>query len=284
MWACGPVRRWKRGCRGGEGYDELSGVTTCRITAGKITSAKSTTDSLFAATKRHERQESCQVSLSKFERVKVATMRSRSFVSKSPCTRRPRDGVGFDAEIVDEWGGMIVMRIAGPNAAELFASEAGGHRWQRVPPNERKDKVHSSTVTVAVFPEVRTSGPVVRESDCEITTCRGSGPGGQKRNKTDSAVQIKHRPTGTIVRCETERSQGQNKATAMALLTARICAAELAKCLANVRQLRQEQIGSGERSDKIRTVQMQNGQVVNHLTGKKAPVEKYLKGDIWCVA
>lgn len=211
-------------------------------------------------------------------------MRSLSFVNKLQCTRRPRDGAGFDAEIVDAWGGMMVMRIVGPDAANLFAGESGGHRWQRVPPNERKDKVHSSTVTVAIFPEVRASGPVVRESDCEITTCRGSGPGGQKRNKTDSAVQIKHKPTGTIVRCETERSQGQNKATAMALLTARICAADLAKSLASVRQDRLQQIGSGERSDKIRTVQMQNGQVVNHVTGKKAAVERYLKGDIWCIA
>lgn len=212
-------------------------------------------------------------------------MPSRWSANKSRCTRRPRGGVGFDAEIIDEWGGMMVMRISGQNAAELFAGEAGGHRWQRVPPNERKDKVHSSTVTVAVFPEMRVSGgPVVRESDCEITTCRGSGPGGQNRNKTESAVQVKHKPSGMIVRCETERSQTQNKTTALSLLQARILAADLEKCLANVRQLRQKQIGSGERSDKIRTVQMQNGQVVNHVTGKKASVERYLKGDIWCVA
>lgn len=179
---------------------------------------------------------------------------------------------------------MMVLRMSGPKAAELFANEAGGHRWQRVPPNERKDKVYSSTVTVAVLPEVRSNVPVVRESDCDITTCRGSGPGGQHRQKTDSAVQVKHRPTGLIVRCETERSQQQNKATAIALLSARICATELAKCLADVRKFRLDQIGSGERSDKIRTVQMQNGQVVNHQNGRKAPVEKYLKGDIWCIA
>lgn len=193
--------------------------------------------------------------------------------------------MGFDAEIIDEWGGMMVMRIAGKDAAKLFANESGGHRWQRKPPNERKDKTHSSTITVAVFNEgISGIAQAVRESDCEVSTCRGSGPGGQKRNKTESAVQIKHIPTGLIVRCETERSQGQNKATAMALLTARIQAKEMNKANEATRQDRLKQIGSGERSDKIRTVQVQNGQVVNHLTGKKAPVERYMKGDIWCIA
>jgi peptide chain release factor 1 len=216
--------------------------------------------------------------------VKVATMRSRWSSNKCPFTRRRASGVVFDLEIVDQWNGLIILRIVGNQAWELFRRESGGHRWQRVPPNERKAKVHSSTVTVAVFPDAPRAGFSIRESDCEITTCRGSGPGGQKRNKTESAVQVKHKPSGMFVRCDTERSQGQNKATAMALLAARLEARHDAGQQQAERNDRRNQIGSGERSDKIRTVQMQNGQVVNHTTGRKAPVEKYLKGDIWCVA
>ena len=179
---------------------------------------------------------------------------------------------------------MIVLHISGDNAYEKFAGESGGHRWQRKPPNERKDKVHSSTVTVAVFVDKPKIVREIKESDCEVTTCRGSGPGGQNRNKTDSAVQIKHKPTGMIVRCETERSQKQNKETAFALLASRLAASDQKDESRYVRDSRTRQIGSGERSDKIRTVQMQNGQVVNHVSGKKCSVEKYLKGDIWAVA
>ena len=253
-------------------------------TPERMTSEKSTTDSCSADIGR-ERTKSCQSCLSRFEPVKVATTQSRSSVNKSPCTRKPRDGVGFDSELVSEWNGMMVLRMSGPKAAELFANEAGGHRWQRVPPNERKDKVHSSTITVAVFPERVASGSVVvRESDCDVSTCRGSGPGGQNRNKTESAVQVTHRPSGLMVRCETERSQTQNKATAFALLAARLQAAKSGAQEESDRASRLKQIGSGERSDKIRTVQMQNGQVVNHQNNRKASVERYLKGDIWCIA
>lgn len=195
-------------------------------------------------------------------------------------TARLASGVVFDAELVDEWDGMVVISIAGDGAEALMRNESGGHRWQRVPPNERKDKVHSSTITVAVFPVIERQSFAIRESDCDVTTCRGSGPGGQKRNKTDSAVQIKHRPTGVYVRCETERSQQQNRATAFALLSARIAAASESKASESERSDRRSQIGSGERSDKIRTIQVKNGIVVDHRSGKKISVERYLKGDI----
>lgn len=178
---------------------------------------------------------------------------------------------------------MMVVRASGDGAWSLFKDESGGHRWQRKPPNERKDKTHSSTVTVAVFRDVPKSEFRINPSELEITTCRGSGPGGQHRNVTDSAVQVKHKPTGMIVRCETERSQQQNKESALALLTARLKAQHDAKATGSVVNDRRKQIGSGERSDKVRTVQMQNGQVVNHITGRKASVERYLKGDLSCV-
>lgn len=204
--------------------------------------------------------------------------------SRCLCTRRLRGGVGFDVAIVDEWDGMMVLYVAGAAAWDLLRHESGGHRWQRIPPNERKGKVHSSTVTVAVFPDRPKAAFAVRESDCEVTTCRGSGPGGQNRNNTNSAVQVKHLPSGLSVRCETERSQSQNKASAMSLLAARLESRHSSAETARVVDNRRSQIGSGERSDKIRTVQMQNGQVVNHLTGAKVSVEKYLRGDLQSVA
>lgn len=175
---------------------------------------------------------------------------------------------------------MVVLRVSGAGAWELFRNESGGHRWQRVPPNERRGKVQSSTVTVAVFREVPPAEFRLLDRDVEITACRGSGPGGQNRNKTDSAVQVKHRPTGMIVRCETERSQQQNRASALALLASRLAAAARASCQAATSRDRRQQIGSGERSDKIRTIQVQNGQVINHLNGKRLTVERYLKGDL----
>jgi peptide chain release factor 1 len=202
------------------------------------------------------------------------------FVSNWRFTPRLRGGVRFSIEIVEELAGMIVLHITGASAWELFRHESGGHRWQRVPPNERNGKVHSSTVTVAVFRDVPAGEFRLRECDVTITTCRGSGPGGQKRNKTDSAVQVKHIPTGLIVRCETERSQLQNKSTALALLTARLVTQQETKQAQAEGFSRRSQIGSGERSDKIRTVQMQNGQVVNHRSGKRLSIERYLKGEL----
>lgn len=174
---------------------------------------------------------------------------------------------------------MIVIKISGENGWKIFKHESGGHRIQRRP-NNAKDRMHSSTVTVAVFKEPLVTEYTLNLGDCEITTCRGSGPGGQLRNKTDSAVQIKHKPTKLFVRCETERSQQQNKATAIALLSAKLRNIQDTEVKDKLDNNRKSQIGSGERSDKIRTMQFQNGQVINHLNGKKVSIERYLKGDI----
>jgi peptide chain release factor 1 len=177
-----------------------------------------------------------------------------------------------------------VLRIVGSEAYRRFRGEAGGHRWQRVPPTERRGRMQSSTVTVAVFPERSQREFQLDERDLELTTCRGSGPGGQHRNKTESAVQVKHKPTGLIVRCESERSQAQNKESALRLLASRLAEAAVSKRTEREADSRRQQIGSGERSDKVRTIQTQNNVVVNHLTGKKAALDRYLKGDIWIIA
>lgn len=171
------------------------------------------------------------------------------------------------------------FRVTGRGAEEAFRDEAGGHRHQRVPPNEKRGRVQTSTVTVAVLPEPDASQLRVRDEDVEMTTCRGSGAGGQKRNKTESAVVLTHRPTGLQVRCETERSQSQNRQTAMALLRARLWEAERERRDAERAGSRRQQVGSGMRGDKRRTIRWQDGAVNDHVTGRTWDLKSYLRGD-----
>lgn len=171
---------------------------------------------------------------------------------------------------------MVVFRVGDD---EVFAGEAGGHRWQRVPPTEKRGRVQTSTVTVAVMPEPTAFQFVVRDQDLEVSTCRGSGPGGQKRNKTETAVQIKHRPTGLLVRCDQERSQPQNRAMALALLRARLWALESARRGADEAEARRLQLGSGQRGDKRRTIRVRADQVVDHVTGRSWSYKAYVRGD-----
>jgi len=205
--------------------------------------------------------------------------RSCSFVSRSLSTRQHvSDGV-FDCEIAEDRPGMMILHISGNGSHKRFRQESGGHRWQRIPPTERSGRVQSSTVTVAVMPVPKDVSVVVRESDCDIMTCRGSGPGGQKRNKTETAVQIKHKPSGLMVRCDQERSQQQNKVTAMSILAARLNDFATSSVRNMEREMRWSQVGSGERSDKVRTVQVKNG-IVFSQSGKKMRLVDYLKGNI----
>ena len=121
--------------------------------------------------------------------------------------------------------GILVLRVHGRGAEEAFQDEGGGHRWQRVPPNDKRGRVHTSTITVAVLPEPTAAELRLAPGDVQRVTCRGSGAGGQHRNVTESCVVVTHRPTGLTVRCESERSQHQNEETALALLRARLHAA-----------------------------------------------------------
>jgi peptide chain release factor 1 len=192
---------------------------------------------------------------------------------------RSEAGGGFDVDLVDDRPGLIVFRATGRGAAALFAGESGGHRWQRVPPNEKRGRVHSSTVTVAVLPEVAESALEIPARDLEWTACRASGAGGQHIQKTDSAVQVTHLPSGLQVRCQSERSQHQNRATAMAALRARLGA--LAREAADAARAteRRSQIGSGMRGDKRRTVRCQDGTVLDHLTQRTWRLRDYLRGE-----
>ena len=165
------------------------------------------------------------------------------------------------------------------NAAALFSVEGGGHRWQRVPPNEKRGRVHTSTVTVAVLPEPTPTQVVLRESDLDEQTCRGSGAGGQHRNKTDSAVQLRHVPSGIVVRCEAERDQSQNRRVAREILRARLWEAARGAAQAARDTQRRSQVGSGMRGDKRRTIAVQRDEVVDHVTGRSWRFKDYVRGD-----
>lgn len=161
---------------------------------------------------------------------------------------------------------------------ETFKDEAGGHRWQRVPPTEKRGRVQTSTVTVAVLPQVTEAQVQLCPDDLEITTCRGSGNGGQHKQKTDSAVQIKHRPTGLIVRCESGRSQHANRQSALELLRARLWEARQRSLTGARDTLRRDQVGSGMRGDKRRTIRVQDDQVNDHVTGRAWRYKDYVRG------
>lgn len=161
----------------------------------------------------------------------------------------------------------------------MFANEAGGHRWQRIPPTEKRGRVQTSTVTVAVLPVPTAVQVILPEKELRITICRGSGAGGQHRNVTDNAVQILHIPTGILVRSESGRSQHLNKDMAMEALRARIHARESTRAYDERRGERKRQIGSGMRADKRRTIRVKDGTVKDHVTGKSWDYKKYRRGD-----
>lgn len=161
----------------------------------------------------------------------------------------------------------------------MFANEAGGHRFQRVPPNEKRGRVHTSTITVAILREPQPHELTLDDRDLEWSTCRGSGAGGQHRNVTDSAVQLKHLPSGTMVRCESERSQTQNRQTALAILRAKLLQAQATAASAAENAARRAQVGSGMRGDKRRTIRYQDGQVHDHVLDVRVPLRDYLRGD-----
>lgn len=198
--------------------------------------------------------------------------------------RRWGCGGVFDLELVDERPGYICFRATGKDATHTFRHEAGGHRWQGVPRTEKNGRVHTSTVTIAVLREPTQAEVRIDDRDLEWSACRGSGAGGQHRNTTDSAVIVKHKPSGLTVRCEAERSQLQNKATALSLLRTRLFSKEQASITSSRNADRKSQLGCGARGDKRRTTAEQRDSVVDHVTGKRTTIDRYKKGwieDLW---
>lgn len=187
---------------------------------------------------------------------------------------------GLLCEFLDLRPGMFVFEVSGPRAAELFAHEGGGHRWQRIPPNEKRGRVHTSTVTVAVLPVERSQSAELEEGSTEWVATRGSGAGGQARNKTSNAVVMKHIPTGLTVRVESERSQWQNRQTATRFLAAKVAGQQRDSKATALASDRRRQIGSGERGDKIRTVRIRDNRVTDHRRGKRTSATRYLAGHV----
>ncbi len=180
--------------------------------------------------------------------------------------------------MIDERPGHVELRIRGAGARSLFEAEAGGHRWQRVPPTEKRGRVHSSTITVAVLDPPAEHELVIPDRDLEWDTCKASGSGGQHLQKTESAVHVVHRPTGIAVRCQSERSQHANRIIAMTVLRARLAERLANEAGAERAALRRAQIGSGMRGDKRRTIRVQDDLVTDHLTGRTWRYRDYVRG------
>jgi len=174
----------------------------------------------------------------------------------------------------------MVLQLTGKRAPELLANEPGGHRFQRIPPTERRGRVHTSTITIAVMLVPEPGAFKISQDDLLVKATRGSGPGGQNRNKVSSAVIITHLPTGTTVRCESERSQHQNKQLALSLLSARLADAEKQSRIAQQNSSRKSQVGSGMRGDKRRTYRLQADQVSDHITGKRSTWARIARGNL----
>jgi len=177
---------------------------------------------------------------------------------------------GWKVEVLDaspsDLGGYkeIIFMVTGDRVFKRLKYESGVHRVQRVPATEAQGRIHTSTATVAVLPEAQEVDIVIRPEDLEINVCRAGGHGGQGVNTTDSAVRIVHKPTGIEVRCQDERSQQKNKTKAMTVLRSRLFEKKRSEEDAKYAQHRKDQVGSGERSEKMRTYNFPQNRVTDH--------------------
>lgn len=201
---------------------------------------------------------------------------------------RYAESQGFRVETMSESHGEhggykeIIARILGQGAYSKFKFESGVHRVQRVPETEAQGRIHTSTCTIAVLPELEEIDSIeISPADLRIDTFRASGAGGQHVQKTDSAIRITHLPTGTVVECQDERSQHKNRARAMSLLHAKILSAEREKQQKQQAQTRKSLVGTGDRSERIRTYNYPQGRLTDHrinLTLYQLP--QIMEGDL----